>query len=162
MPKFIKPSYEILTSVSEDQKIYGGTYMDVKFICSLAFTCQLQALGFGELFKIKHVEYKFDDELIMIIPATFDDWDSKSKVFWKRAMHNAETNYLELKVAGRTLQEAEGVLPLDIETEIIVSTNLNLWIDIFNSGCSMDAHISMQELMIPLREDFKKQIPDFR
>ena len=67
--------------------------------------------------------------------------------------------YLELIEGGVKAQDARGVLPLDIKTEIIMTTNLREWKHVFDLRTSNSAHPSMQQLMRPLQEVFREKIP---
>lgn len=78
---------------------------------------------------------------------------------WLKAMKNAEQSYFKLRELGASPQIARGVLPIDVKTEIIVSTNPTEWRHIFKLRTSEAAHPQIRTLMRSLLEDFKKKIP---
>ena len=47
-------------------------------------------------------------------------------------------------------QEARGVLPIDIKTEIVITCNYEEWAHIFSLRTNKASHPSMRQLMIPL------------
>ena len=74
-------------------------------------------------------------------------------------MQNAEKSYMAMIENGSKPENARGVLPIDIKTEIVITTNLREWKHIFKLRTSKAAHPSMRELMIPLLKEFKEKIP---
>ena len=74
-------------------------------------------------------------------------------------MENAEKSYFKLRELGLSPQIARGVLPIDIKTEIIISTNPTEWRHIFKLRTSNAAHPQIRTLMRDLLEDFRKKIP---
>ena len=74
-------------------------------------------------------------------------------------MENAEKSYMEMIANGSKPENARGVLPIDIKTEIVITTNLREWKHIFKLRTSPAAHPSMRELMIPLMKEFQNKIP---
>ena len=74
-------------------------------------------------------------------------------------MENSEKSYMAMMENGSKPENARGVLPIDIKTEIVITTNLREWKHIFKLRTSPAAHPSMRELMIPLAREFQKKIP---
>lgn len=79
--------------------------------------------------------------------------------YWLNAMLTAEIYYNILLKKGWKPQQARGVLPIDLKTEIIVTANIREWNHIFKLRCSSAAHPQMQELMKPLKSEFQKRTP---
>jgi thymidylate synthase (FAD) len=79
---------------------------------------------------------------------------------WMTAMGRAEEAYLSLIGTGLPPEVARGVLPIDLKTEIVATANLREWSHIFEQRCSPAAHPNMRQLMIPLREQFREQLPE--
>ena len=86
--------------------------------------------------------------------------DFTAYLTWKVQMRQSETAYKDLREKGLSPQAARGVLPLDIKTEIVVKTNLREWKHIFELRCAEAAHPDMRRVMIPLRDEIKKQLPE--
>lgn len=139
--------------------------VSVRFICNRGFTHELvrhRVASFSQE-STRYVNYskgKHGSEITVVRPPKFDEWDIPSQSAWRSAMKSAETGYMTLLDSGRSAQEARGVLPIDVKTEIVITANLREWMHIFNLRCASSAHPSMQQLMIPLREEFKKELPE--
>ena len=78
---------------------------------------------------------------------------------WFCRMAWCETSYKRLLAFGWTPQQARGVLPIDLKTEIVITANVREWRHIFQLRCSPKAHPQMQELMIPLRDALRSEVP---
>lgn len=80
---------------------------------------------------------------------------------WLFAMKSAENDYLYLiHRSGWTPQQARSVLPNSLKTEIVVTANLREWRHIFKLRCAKAAHPQMREIMIPLREELIRLLPE--
>lgn len=99
---------------------------------------------------------KFGHEITVIRPSNLNDNRYK---LWKTAIEDAELMYFQLLNNGSTPEIARSVLPTCTKTELIVTTNLREWKHIFEMRCSEAAHPDVRKIMIPLREEFRKQIP---
>lgn len=100
---------------------------------------------------------KHNNELTFIRPCWGIE-DNRGTV-WRQLMQNAEDVYLYLLLEGWTPQEARSVLPNALKTEIVVTTNLRHWREIFRQRTAKAAHPQMREVMVPLLEDFQALIP---
>lgn len=69
---------------------------------------------------------------------------------WLSSMHDCGRNYLRLLELGLRPEQARGVLPNDLKTEIVVSANAREWRHIFKLRTAKAAHPDMRALMIPL------------
>jgi thymidylate synthase (FAD) len=77
---------------------------------------------------------------------------------WFDSCLYAEENY-HLLLQKWTSQQARTVLPNSLKTELIVTANLREWRHILKLRTSQAAHPQMREVMCPLLETLKKQIP---
>jgi thymidylate synthase (FAD) len=84
---------------------------------------------------------------------------NKADLIWFCSMLNHETDYFNLIKCGWKAEQARGVLPIDLKTEIIITANLREWRHIFTLRAAKPAHPQMRELMTPLLNDVKKLIP---
>ena len=73
--------------------------------------------------------------------------------------NSAEKSYLKLLKLGWSPQQARSVLPNSLKTEIVVTANLREWRLIFKQRTAPEAHPQMRELMCPLLDRLKKEIP---
>lgn len=90
---------------------------------------------------------------------SFYSLDSLDYREWRKAMADATCHYLNLLKMGRTPQEARGVLPNSLKTEIIVTHNIREWRHFFYLRCSAAAHPQIREIAISLLKEFQKEIP---
>ena len=75
-------------------------------------------------------------------------------------MHTSAVVYGDLLQQGFSPQQARAVLPNSTKTELIAYASLPQWKHMFNLRCSPAADPEMRKVMIPLREEFKKQYPE--
>lgn len=135
----------------------------VRFICNRGFTHELvrHRLAAYSQESTRYCNYnkdKFGSEITVIKPFEINE-DTKEYDLWKEAIQNAEKSYMAMIENGSKPENARGVLPIDIKTEIVITTNLREWKHIFKLRTSKAAHPSMRELMIPLLKEFKEKIP---
>ena len=78
---------------------------------------------------------------------------------WFDVCMNADFVYADLISKGWQPQQARSILPNSLKTEIVVTANLREWRLIFKQRTSKAAHPQMRELMCPLLDKLKKQIP---
>jgi thymidylate synthase (FAD) len=98
-----------------------------------------------------YAEDKFDGEITVVRPSTWNCWTDWMQTDWLDATRVAETNYLDLLRMGSTPQQARAVLPNSLKTEIVVRANFREWRHIFRlRAVSKSAHPDMRSLMIPL------------
>jgi thymidylate synthase (FAD) len=157
-------------SVVEHQSV------SVKFICDRGVSHELvrhRIASFSQE-STRYCNYskdKFDNQLTFIIPSLSkiepgegDRSDfglhSHGEILWLNAMQSSQDIYNSLIQAKWSPQEARSVLPNSLKTEIIVTANLREWREIFRQRCSPAAHPQMRELMVPLRNEFQKVLPE--
>lgn len=100
--------------------------------------------------------YWLDKDKAMIIP----EETIKYKLFIE-ACENCEKNYKFFRNMNVKAQEARDVLINDIKTEIVVTTNIREWRNIFKLRIAPDAHPDMHRVMKPLLKDLYNQLPAF-
>jgi thymidylate synthase (FAD) len=137
--------------------------ISVKFCCNRGFTHELvrHRLASYSQESTRYCNYsksKFNNEITVIKPIYFDE-GTPAYDRWIMAMNDSEKAYLKLLNDRCCPQEARGVLPIDIKTEIVITANLREWRHIFNLRCSHLAHPSMRELMLPLKNELHKYLP---
>jgi len=88
--------------------------------------------------KIKPGFYR-DDEKV------FDGYSNSNR--WLIYIQNSLYAYKNLISAKQTPQQARGVLPNDLKTEIIVTANIKEWNWIIFRRCAKDAHPQIQEII---------------
>jgi thymidylate synthase (FAD) len=77
---------------------------------------------------------------------------STESFIWYRAMETAEKSYLQLLKCGRKPEEARGVLPNDLKTEIVCTANIVALRHFFKLRCAKAAHPQIRFLAQALLE----------
>ena len=85
--------------------------------------------------------------------------DNSASNLWIVNMIMSEIHYNHLTDYKWSPQQARSVLPNSLKTEINVSANLREWRHIFKQRVATGAHPQMRELMCPLLDAFKRDIP---
>ncbi|MEG1563855.1 MAG: FAD-dependent thymidylate synthase [Bacteroides sp.] len=136
----------------------------VKFICDRGVSHELvrhRIASFAQE-STRYCQYgnnKFGGEITVIKPCYFEE-NSDSYILWKKAMGEAEANYLKLVNSYHaTAQEARSVLPNSLKTEIVMTANLKEWRAVLKLRTSPAAHPQMVEIMDMLLKEFKEIIP---
>jgi thymidylate synthase (FAD) len=78
---------------------------------------------------------------------------------WKDAMLFAEATYKRLLLNTASPQEARSVLPNSVKTEIVITTNLRVWLHILKLRLSTDAHPQMREIMQMIYKELNANLP---
>lgn len=140
--------------------------ISVKFVCNRAIANEIvrhRVASYAQE-STRYCNYandKFDNEITVIKPCFFVNSVFKMET-WKNAMKNSEKAYFTLLKNGATPEEARGVLPLDLKTEIIVTMNIREWRHFFKLralGETGKPHPQMLEISVPLLDVFQKILP---
>jgi len=82
--------------------------------------------------------------------------DSES---WLDSLYRAECTYSHLiNRTAWTPQQARGVLPNALKTEIVITGNLREWLHFFELRCAPTAHPQMQEVANMILQDIRNRI----
>lgn len=104
----------------------------------------------------------FEGEITCIIPYYLAE-GTLGKVVWEKAMKDAERAYFDLLDFGLTAQEARGVLPHSLKTELFMTANLAEWKHFFHlraANMTGKAHPQMLEVAVPLLKDMDAFVPE--
>lgn len=105
---------------------------------------------------------KFGNEITVIRPLFYEEGSDKYNR-WYISCLRAEKDYLALLQMGAAPQEARGVLPTCVKSDIAVTANLYEWRHIFNlRACDATgpAHPQMKEVMVPLFDEMRAKYPE--
>jgi len=146
---------------------FGGN-IHVKIICNRGLSHELvrhRLCSYAQE-STRYCDYSKDkhgNEITVVLPLEFElPYTNKLDIeyaIWKEAMINAEKSYFKLRSYKLSPQIARGVLPIDIKTEINISTNPTEWRHIFKLRTSEAAHPQIRSIMVSLLKDFKEKIP---
>lgn len=101
---------------------------------------------------------QFEHTIGVIMPP-FTTTDGRAELEWQQAMVDAEKHYFNLIGIGEPAQIARGVLPIDLKTEIWITTNLREWQHIFSLRCSNKAHPQIRWVFRSVLPIFAKTVP---
>ncbi len=101
---------------------------------------------------------RFGNELTFIEDNIVTD-DQDDRVKWLIGLECAETLYLDRINSGLKPDVARGLLPNDLATKLLVTTNYREWRSIFKLRCDKHAHYQMREIMNPLLKEVSRQLP---
>lgn len=121
-------------------------YTTMRFICDRGVSHELvrhRLYSFAQESQ-RYVKYDKKENIEFIKPCDYDSWDEKTKLTFNSALIVAENIYKTLTLYGRTAQEARGILPNAIKTEIVVTGNELEWKHFFELRCDKAAHPDMQ------------------
>lgn len=107
----------------------------------------------------RYCDYNKMGDVTFIRPHFWDSMTSECMAVWLSAMNSAEIAYKKLREQGAKPQEARGVLPNSLKTEVIMTANLREWRHFFKLRTAAAAHPQMREVTCPLLEEFKKRVP---
>jgi thymidylate synthase (FAD) len=104
---------------------------------------------------------KFGHELVFVCPFTENEIAENTEGYclWLKSMQEAEDSYMNLLSVGVKAQMARSVLPNSTKTEVVVTTNLRHWLEIFSQRDSSAAHPQMRRLMHKLHLELQEAMP---
>lgn len=137
--------------------------MTVRFVCDRGVTHELvrHRLAAYSQESTRYANYsqdKFGGEITVIRPLF---WLPGSREYqaWLTAMAQAEAAYLALLELGARPQEARGVLPNSLKTEIVMTANLREWRHVLGLRSGKAAHPQIREVMLPLIAELHGRLP---
>lgn len=101
---------------------------------------------------------KFGGELTFIRPCYWRD-NSLLMDRWKGSMMAAEYTYKEMLALGATPEQARGILPNALKTEVVVTMNIRSWRHFFRLRTAPAAHPQMREIACMMLEGFQEKLP---
>ena len=108
---------------------------------------------------------RFGKQITVILPIWFyDDYekdvtDLPPYQFWKQACEFAEISYFALLQLGQKPQQARGVLPTSLKTELVVTYNMREWRHFFKERCQPAADVPLRTLALDMLSHFKEDFP---
>ncbi len=137
--------------------------MTVRFVCDRGVTHELvrHRLAAYSQESTRYANYsqdKFGGGITVIRPLF---WLPGSREYqtWLQAMEQAEAAYLALLKMGARPQEARGVLPNSLKTEIVMTANLREWRHVLGLRSGKASHPQIREIMLPLIDKLRGRLP---
>ncbi len=130
----------------------------VRFVCDRGVGNEIvrHRLASYSQISTRYCDYK--GGVAFVIPPWCSE-DSAAFEVWKTAMSAAEDAYKVLRADGWRPEQARAVLPLSLETEIVMTANFREWRHFFKMRTAPAAHPQMREVVIPLLAEFKSRVP---
>ena len=101
---------------------------------------------------------RFDNQLMFIDDISMAN-NAESYNEWLHSLDEIEKSYLKRLALGDKAEQARGILPNDLATKLLVTTNYREWRNIFKLRCDGYAHYQMREVMIPLFKEIRDTLP---
>lgn len=148
---------------SGHHSVIEHTSITVKFICDRGVSHELvrHRLASYSQESTRYANYsaeRFGREITVIKPPF---WPEGSPAYseWREAMKAAEAYYMRLIGMGAKPQEARGVLPNSLKTEIVMTCNIREWRHVFELRCTPQAQPQIRAMMLSLLETFHQGVP---
>ncbi|MBN2693858.1 FAD-dependent thymidylate synthase [bacterium] len=147
----------------EHESVLEHFYITVRVVCDRGVSHELVRHRIASYTQesTRYCNYskgKFGKELTFIKPF-FWSIDSDKYQIWLKTTEYIENSYLNLIELGATPQEARAILPNSLKTEIVVTMNIRSWRNFFRLRAVKTAHPQMREIVIPILNHFKKELP---
>lgn len=143
--------------------------LTLKFITNRGVTHELvrHRLASYSQESTRYCNYGKNGELTFVYPHWWDDDTYLEKIrfvmkqVWTKTMVQCESDYLYLtQTLEMKPQDARGVMPNDLKTEIVVTANLREWKHIFELRTSPAAHPDIRLMLQEPLKMFKEQLPE--
>lgn len=144
-------------SILEHEKI------TIRMTCDVGVYKDLTRHRFAS-FSIESTRYcnygkdKFDNEINFIRPIFADELDKFN--IWEDTMKTIEDAYMKMVAAGYKPDEMRMILPHSVAAEVTMTANIREWKHILDLRTKKMAHPAVQQVMIPLLLNFKKNMPE--
>ena len=180
--KMTKDSADIFTKKILDIKhesVIEHEHATVRIICDRGVSHELvrHRLASFSQESTRYCNYskdKHDNQLTFIIPewlspfikegqyknTPYSSCENMAAWKWINTMEHLEERYISLvNMYNWKAQQARSILPNSLKTEIVITTNLRHWREIFRQRVAPAAHPQMREIMVPLLEELHQRIP---
>ena len=107
----------------------------------------------------RYCNYSGEMEFILPVWLVGDEANLLEYFVWSETMRFCEARYNQFLSIGWKPEQARGVLPNDLKTEIVMTANIREWRHVFALRCSKRAHPQMRALMRDMLKDFQKFVP---
>lgn len=108
---------------------------------------------------VNYANEKFGSEITVIRPSTWYQYSDTAKDLWTASMKNCEEDYFAMLKEGCSPQQARGVLPNDLKTDIIMKVNFRELLHIINLRTAKDAHPDIVDLFTKVKNRCIEKLP---
>lgn len=100
----------------------------------------------------------YQNKITFIRPYYFAE-ESELYSVWKNTISSLARAYLDMLRLGARPEQARGILPNDLKSDIVVTYNLREWRHFLKLRCDKRAHPQIRQIAIPTLLAFQKEIP---
>jgi len=148
---------------SGHHSVIEHTSVTVKLVCDRGVSHELvrHRLASYSQESTRYANYsaeRFGKEITVVKPPFWPEGSPAYDV-WCEAMRGAEAHYMRLTEMGAKPEEARGVLPNSLKTEMVMTCNLREWRHVFSLRCTRQAQPQIRTMMLSLLEAFHQEIP---
>lgn len=150
-----------LLHTNKHEGIVDHHVITVRFICDRGVSHELVRHRIAAYLQesTRYCDYS-GNGITFILPCWLkDDQNSEEYLMWCEMMRTAEEHYVLLRRKGWKPEQARGVLPHFVKTEVVATLNLRSWRNFFRLRTAPNAHPQMRELSIPLLSEMKQRLP---
>lgn len=108
---------------------------------------------------ICYAKDKFGGEITFIKPVDFNSFSDDQQKFYSEQLKSAEDAYLGAVKLNLKAQQARGLLPNDVKTEMVITANLRSLREFIKLRTSKSAQIEIRTLALDLLDKLKTEIP---
>lgn len=166
--RLVKTEDNVFKTLTENEK-ENHLYTTFHFICDRGVSHEMvrhRPASFAQE-STRYCNYskeKFGNEITCIKPSFYDsNWSDDEKSLYENSLRQAEANYFMLLDKGKTPQQARGVLPTDLKTEVIMTANDAEWKHFFDlraDGVTGAPHPNMEKVAVDAKHLYEKRIKE--
>lgn len=153
-----KITAEMVTSVSAYKELTRHRF--ASFSIESTRYCSYNKDKFGN--EIKFIKPVWYNEAYKIAQQNNEPLTEEEQrcLHWKNIMQEIENTYLEMGKLGAKPDELRMILPHSTAAEVTMTANIREWRHILDLRTKQMAHPEMQQIMIPVLLQFKKDMPE--
>lgn len=152
---------------SGHESVLEHASVSFKIVCSRATANQLVRHRHGSFSQesTRYCNYskgRFGNSIAVILPPDIrKERGERLKPYyeWLDSMEQAEKKYFQLLGEGFKPEQARGVLPLDLKTELVMTMNLRAWRHVLKTRLHPAAQRDIKELMDMIYQDLVEYFP---
>ena len=155
---------DMLVNNYKHESVIEHASVSVRVICDRGISHEIirHRLGSYSQESTRYCNYsknKFGKEITVVKPKHLENKDPDDNFFWVTCMRRAQEDYFNALDRGWTPQEARGILPTEVKTEIVITYNLRQWRHFFKMRCGKSAHPQLRAVTISMLKGFREYIP---
>jgi len=102
---------------------------------------------------------KFGSQITFIEPIGFDSWSETARLNFTKGLESSEQFYLQSIQDGVKAEDARGLLPNQVKTEVVVTMNLRSWRHFLKLRCDKHSQSEIRFLAKEILKAFHMEMP---